>query len=153
MENPAANQLPEADSLPDGFVDSSADPLTPSSPRTPDGEDEVTDYKEEKLIEVDSRPDLVVDDFQSCDGDDCNAERARTFPVELPEDVGCDTEKVVETSVDVCKDESSVESPSFVSENVVGISEPEVAPSVDGNKNAGETCQNSGKCNNLFTYI
>ncbi|KAK1421245.1 hypothetical protein QVD17_23434 [Tagetes erecta] len=107
--------------------------------------DQVGDYKDDKLIEADSRPDLVVDDFQSCDGDDGNAERARTFPVELSEDVSCDTQKLVETPVDVCKDESEVESPSFVSENVVGVSEQEVAPLIDGNKRAGETCQSSGK--------
>ncbi|KAK9063011.1 hypothetical protein SSX86_016881 [Deinandra increscens subsp. villosa] len=144
MENPAANQLPEADSLPDGFVDSSAEPLPPSPP-TLDQENHVTDYKEEKLVEVDSRPDLVVDDFQSCEGDDGNAEQARTFPVELSECVGCDTQKLVKPRVEDCKDESDVGSPNFVSENVVRKSEQELAPSVDGNKHAGETSQNSGK--------
>ncbi|XP_076915513.1 uncharacterized protein LOC143574891 isoform X2 [Bidens hawaiensis] len=112
MENPAANQLPEADSLPDGFIDSSAESLAPTS--TTDQEDQVTDYKEEKLVEVDSRPDLIVDDFQSCDGDDVSA-----------------AENVVQTPADV-------ESPNLVSENVVGKSEQETAPST-------EICQNSGK--------
>ncbi|KAI3705191.1 hypothetical protein L1987_75425 [Smallanthus sonchifolius] len=137
MENPAANQLPEADSLPDGFVDSSAESPTSLSP-TPD---QVADYKEEKLVEVDSRPDLVVDDFQSCEGDDGSAEQARTFPVELSEDVSCDTQTLVKTPLEDCRDESDVGSPDFVSENV----EQETPPSVDENKHAGETCQNSGK--------
>ncbi|KAK3422345.1 beta-taxilin [Eucalyptus grandis] len=32
MENPAANQLPEVDALPDGFVDGTAEPLCPATP-------------------------------------------------------------------------------------------------------------------------
>ncbi|PWA95992.1 taxilin [Artemisia annua] len=84
MENPEATHLPEADSLPDGFVESSADPLTPS-PTTPEQEEEedVNDYKEERL----------VDDFHSCDGDDGSIEQARTFPVELSELVEIDAHK------------------------------------------------------------
>lgn len=69
MENSAANQLPEADSLPDGFVDSSAEPVTASVPTAPDQEDDVTDYKEEKLVEVELSPDLIMNDFQSYEGD------------------------------------------------------------------------------------
>ncbi|KAI7753025.1 hypothetical protein M8C21_016780, partial [Ambrosia artemisiifolia] len=145
MENHAVNQLPEVDSLPDGFVDSSADPLTPSS--TPDQEDEVTDCKEGKQLGVDSRNDSVGDDFQSCEGDDGSAEQARALTVELSECGSCDAQKLVETPVEVCKDENDVGSPSLVSENVVGKSEQEMAPSTDGNKNAGETRQNSGKSN------
>ncbi|KAK3022266.1 hypothetical protein RJ639_045860 [Escallonia herrerae] len=64
MENPAANQLPEADSLPDGFVNSSAEPPAPSAP-VPEPENEVTDYKEEKLLE---QPELVVSQSQSSEG-------------------------------------------------------------------------------------
>ncbi|KAL8210650.1 hypothetical protein R6Q57_005087 [Mikania cordata] len=144
MENPAANQLPEADSLPDGFVDSSAESLTPSSP-TPDQEDQVADYKEEKLIEVESRPDLVVDDFQSCEGDDCSVEQARTFPVELIECANCDAQKLIKMPAEDCKDESDVGLPNVVSDNVARKSEQEMAPSVDGKYHTAETCQNSGK--------
>ncbi|KAL0303125.1 UNVERIFIED_CONTAM: Beta-taxilin [Sesamum radiatum] len=51
--NPEVNQLPEADSLPDGFVESSsAEPL----------KEAVTDYKEEKLLEPDSLPEVVIGD-------------------------------------------------------------------------------------------
>lgn len=131
MENPAANQLPEADSLPDGFVDSSAEPLTPS-PATPDQEDQVTDYKEEKLVEVESRPDLVVNDFHSREGDNESPEQARTFPVELSE---------YEDTV-----ESDASSSKFVSENVVRKSEQGIAPTPStGTKHAEETCQDSEK--------
>lgn len=45
-----SNQLPEADSLPDGFVESSS------------VEEAVTDYKEEKLLEPESSPQLVIQD-------------------------------------------------------------------------------------------
>ncbi|XP_057798981.1 uncharacterized protein LOC131014867 [Salvia miltiorrhiza] len=47
--NPEANQLPEADSLPDGFVESSP-------------AEAVVDYKEEKLLEPGSRPEVVIED-------------------------------------------------------------------------------------------
>lgn len=130
MENSAANQLPEADSLPDGFVDSSAEPLTPS-PATPDQEDEVADYKEEKLVEVESRPDLIVNDFQSCEGDNGSPEQARTFPVELSEYVSCGEDAVG----------SDAASPNFVSENVEQV----IAPVIDGNKLAGQKCPDSEK--------
>ncbi|KVI09748.1 alpha-taxilin isoform X1 [Cynara cardunculus var. scolymus] len=141
MENPAANQLPEADSLPDGFVDSSAEPLTPT-PATPDQEDQVIDYKEERLIEVDSRPDLVVDDFQSSQGDDGSAEQSRTFPVELSEYVNCDPHESVKKPEEDCTDHTVAGSPTNVSENVGRKSEQGMVPT-DGNKHAGETCQTS----------
>ncbi|XP_019194452.1 PREDICTED: beta-taxilin-like [Ipomoea nil] len=58
--NPAANQLPEADSLPDGFVDSSgADSLAPETP-TPDQEKPLA--PEDKLEEPEVRPVLIVND-------------------------------------------------------------------------------------------
>ncbi|CAH1438475.1 unnamed protein product [Lactuca virosa] len=137
MENSAANQLPEADSLPDGFVDSSAEPVTPSVPTAPDQEDEVTDYKEEKLVEVESRPDLIVNAFQSCEGDNGSSEPSRTFPVELSEYVSCGDDAV----------ENDAVSPNVVSENVVRKPEQGMAPVTDGDKqkHAGETCQNSDK--------
>lgn len=47
--NPEANQLPEAASLPDGFVESSP-------------AEAVVDYKEEKLLEPGSRPEVVIED-------------------------------------------------------------------------------------------
>lgn len=54
--NPEVNQLPEADSLPDGFVESS--------------EGEMNDYKEEKLLEPSFRPEVVIEnsgsDASSC---------------------------------------------------------------------------------------
>ncbi|KAG8380479.1 hypothetical protein BUALT_Bualt06G0019600 [Buddleja alternifolia] len=53
--NPNSNQLPEADSLPDGFVEScSAEKL--------DEEGVSTDYKEEQLLELGSGTEVVIED-------------------------------------------------------------------------------------------
>ncbi|XP_059308326.1 uncharacterized protein LOC132059657 isoform X2 [Lycium ferocissimum] len=50
VPNPAADQLPEAESLPDGFVgDSSRNDQM--APKTPQLEQEVTDYKDEKVVD------------------------------------------------------------------------------------------------------
>lgn len=138
-DKPATNQLPEANSLSDGFVDRSTGSLTPLVPTTPNREEEVTDYKEEKLVEVESRPDLIVNDFQSCEGDNGSSEPSRTFPVELSEYVSCGEDAV----------KSDAGSPNVVSENVVRKPEQGMAPVTDGDKqkHAGETCQNSEKCN------
>ncbi|RAL40280.1 hypothetical protein DM860_006350 [Cuscuta australis] len=60
--NPAANQLPGADSLPDGFVDSSTDgSYAPMSPRIASlHAPELTDYKEDTLLEPELRPGVIV---------------------------------------------------------------------------------------------
>lgn len=101
----------------------------------------MTVYKVERLVEVNSRPNLVIDDFQSCESDDGSVEQARTFPVELSEYVGSDTQKFVKTSLEDCIVESEAGSPSFVSESVARNLEPELTSSSDGNNNARETCQ------------
>ncbi|KAI4351328.1 hypothetical protein L6164_005703 [Bauhinia variegata] len=46
MQNPNANQLPEVDSLPDGFVDSTTEPPAPPTP-TPEQEKPLSGHKEE----------------------------------------------------------------------------------------------------------
>lgn len=51
-----SDQLPEADSLPDGFVESSS---------VEEVEEAVTDYKEEKLLEPESSPQVVIEDGTS----------------------------------------------------------------------------------------
>ncbi|CAH9077281.1 unnamed protein product [Cuscuta europaea] len=60
--NPAVNQLPGADSLPDGFVDtSSTDSLPPMSPRLAAvTAPKLTDYKEDTLLEPELRPGVIV---------------------------------------------------------------------------------------------
>ncbi|GER28834.1 taxilin [Striga asiatica] len=52
--NPEVNQLPEAASLPDGFVESSS--------AAPLEKEAVDDYKEEKLLEAGWKPEVVVED-------------------------------------------------------------------------------------------
>nr|GMC53999.1 alpha-taxilin isoform X1 [Ipomoea batatas] len=62
--NPAVNQLPEADSLPDGFVvSSSAVPLALKSPKLASEKApaaELADYKEDTLLEPELRPGVIV---------------------------------------------------------------------------------------------
>jgi hypothetical protein len=96
MENPAADQLPEVDSLPDGFVESAVEPLSPSTPAV-EHEKPVRDYKEEKLLEPELSPQLLVNDSPSTDGIVTeNAEKLRTFPVSLSENDSFDAQKSVE---------------------------------------------------------
>ncbi|CAA2954437.1 beta-taxilin isoform X1 [Olea europaea subsp. europaea] len=64
--NQQKNQLPEADSLPDGFVDSSS--AKPLAPGAPGPEQEVTS-KEEKLVKSDSLAEVVVNDGTSTSQD------------------------------------------------------------------------------------
>ncbi|KAK9154110.1 hypothetical protein Sjap_001590 [Stephania japonica] len=80
MVTSAADQLPEADSLPDGFVESSAEP---SGPRTPTIEQERRPVNcEDELLEPSSTSDgnLVVEKM----------EKIRTFPVPLSDKDGFD---------------------------------------------------------------
>ncbi|KAL3656109.1 hypothetical protein CASFOL_000505 [Castilleja foliolosa] len=59
--NPEVNQLPEVDSLPDGFVESSsAAPLEEKAAEN--------DYKEEKLLDPGSRSEVVIEDGGSLVG-------------------------------------------------------------------------------------
>lgn len=110
MENPAADQLPEAHSLPDGFVDSSPELLAPSTPIL-EHEKPVIDYKEEKLVEADSRPELVLHELQPSEGKTEKSEHSRTFPVPLPENDGGDESPTPEqeNSLSDCKEERLVE--------------------------------------------
>lgn len=65
MQNPDANQLPEVDSLPDGFVDSTTEPLGPSTP-TPEEEKLLNSYKESASSDLGSSIDLT-DKFEAKD--------------------------------------------------------------------------------------
>ncbi|XP_010253571.1 PREDICTED: alpha-taxilin isoform X2 [Nelumbo nucifera] len=94
MENSPANQLPEVDSLPDGFVESSAEPLTPRTP-TLDQEKQQADYKD-MLLKLDRSNDSTKHESSSSAADSSAAneipladtrgdkvEKLRTFPVPL----------------------------------------------------------------------
>ncbi|XP_052185603.1 uncharacterized protein LOC127797106 [Diospyros lotus] len=82
MENSAADHLPEAHSLPDGFVESSGEPLPPSTP-IPSQEKSSTDYKEEKLVAPNPGTDLVVGEPQSIGGELEKNENSGSFPAVL----------------------------------------------------------------------
>ncbi|GMI80627.1 hypothetical protein like AT5G50840 [Hibiscus trionum] len=71
MENQEANQLPEVDSLPDGFVESPSEPLAPKTPILEHENPSQPDYKED---------DLVANEFGARKG-----LKQRTFPVPLSE--------------------------------------------------------------------
>ena len=71
METPEANQLPEVDSLPDGFVESPSEPLAPKTPISEQEKPLLPDYKED---------DLVSTEFGASKG-----QKQRTFPVPLSE--------------------------------------------------------------------
>ncbi|XP_022765347.1 beta-taxilin-like isoform X2 [Durio zibethinus] len=71
MENPQANQLPEVDSLPDGFVASPSEPLAPNTPI----------LEQEKPLQ----PDYTEDDLVSTEFGASKGQKQRTFPVPLSE--------------------------------------------------------------------
>ncbi|GKU91750.1 hypothetical protein SLEP1_g5575 [Rubroshorea leprosula] len=78
MENPEVNQLPEVDSLPDGFVDSPTEPLAPQTPILEQENRQKGDYKDE----------LVSNDFDATTGGTGKTQKPRTFPVPLSETDG-----------------------------------------------------------------
>lgn len=84
MENPEANQLPEVDSLPDGFVESSTEPVAPLTP-TVEKEKPLGDYKEDSFSELDHSDELAANEFQTSQGREEKTQKLRTFPVPLSE--------------------------------------------------------------------
>ncbi|PON58548.1 Taxilin family [Parasponia andersonii] len=88
MENPDANQLPEVDSLPDGFVESSPDPLAPQTP-TLEQEKPLGSCKEGNTPEVNCSNESIeessANEFQKSQGRTEKTQKLRTFPVVLSE--------------------------------------------------------------------
>lgn len=93
MENSAANQLPEVDSLPDGFVESSPDSIAPVT-LSNEKEKPLHDSKEIKSVEPnslnESSYEASLDGFVSVEGKGEKAPKLRTFPVPLSEKDGYD---------------------------------------------------------------
>lgn len=83
MENPSANQLPEVDSLPDGFVESYEDPIAPQT--TMHNQDKMpADYKCDNVTNVDHSNDLgIVGDLDDSKVVIEQAQNVRSFPVSL----------------------------------------------------------------------
>lgn len=90
MENTAANQLPEVDSLPDGFVESSAEPVAPPTPTL----DKESDYKDSNFSTTEPSNDLENESLELLDSSVDRVEKTqkpRTFPVPLSEKDGFDS--------------------------------------------------------------
>ncbi|RVW67406.1 hypothetical protein CK203_061249 [Vitis vinifera] len=90
MENTAANQLPEVDSLPDGFVESSAEPVAPPTPTL----DKESDYKDSNFSTTEPSNDLENESLELLDSNVDRVEKTqkpRTFPVPLSEKDGFDS--------------------------------------------------------------
>ncbi|XP_014510856.1 alpha-taxilin [Vigna radiata var. radiata] len=75
MQNSDANQLPEVDSLPDGFVESTTEPLAPATP-TPEQEKPLNSYKDDGSSDLihsnELSNDIGAKEFQS--NHDCSVE-------------------------------------------------------------------------------
>ncbi|KAH9703576.1 alpha-taxilin-like protein [Citrus sinensis] len=88
MESQTANQLPEANTLPDGFVDSSTEDLAPLTPNV-EQEKPHGDYKEEGFAGLgdssESRHEFASKEFQTSEGRTEKTQKLRTFPVPLSE--------------------------------------------------------------------
>ncbi|KAL4621396.1 hypothetical protein ACB092_06G224500 [Castanea dentata] len=126
MENPDANQLPEADALPDGFVESSTEPVAPPTP-TVEQEKPLGDYKEDSFSELDHSDKLSTNEFQTSQGREEKTQKLRTFPVPLSEtDIFEASEGLGEVSSEGCTEqtEGTLVSPDSanVSEASVGVS-------------------------------
>lgn len=88
MDSQTANQLPEANSLPDGFVDSSTEDLSLLTPNV-EQEKPHGDYREEGFAGLgdssESRHEFASKEFQSSEGRTEKIQKLRTFPVPLSE--------------------------------------------------------------------
>lgn len=126
MENPDANQLPEAAALPDGFVESSTEPVAPPTP-TVEQEKPLGDYKENSFSDLDHSDKLSANEFQTSQGGEEKTQRLRTFPVPLSEtDIFEASEGLGEVSSEGCTEqtEGTLVSPDSanLSEASVGVS-------------------------------
>ncbi|KAF5729512.1 beta-taxilin isoform X1 [Tripterygium wilfordii] len=147
MENPDANQLPEVDSMPDGFVDSSTEHLAPQTPN----------FEQEKP--VNNRKDVVSElehsneasleitayESQKSHGRAEKTEKLRTFPVPLSDFDSFEANlQLAEVPDESCVEGTEVAvgmpDPAVVSKASVGVSEcSEVKEQAQG------SCQSSEK--------
>lgn len=93
------NQLPEADSLPDGFVDSPTEPLAPQTPN----------LDKEKVRNDDYEDELESNDLDASADGMGKTQKPRTFPVPLSEaDCFEESVKSVESGLNVTESSGSV---------------------------------------------
>lgn len=144
MENPEANQLPEVDSMPDGFVESSTEPVAPLTP-TVEKEKPLGDYKEDSFAELDHSDELAANEFQTSQGREEKTQKLRTFPVPLSETESFDAL------------EGSVEVPSKGCMQPALVSSDSASAGVSGSSKVKEQvqadCQSSERCNYLYLVI
>ncbi|KAJ7975093.1 alpha-taxilin [Quillaja saponaria] len=91
MQGPNTNQLPEVDSLPDGFVDSSADTLAPLPP-TFEQEKPLNDYKEEGSSKLGSSNEVV--DNSAVDNPQTNQDIEHTEGARITPDLAVSDDSV-----------------------------------------------------------
>lgn len=154
MENIDANQLPEVDSLPDGFVDSSVEPVALATPIL-EQEKALIVHEEDNISEHDhsneTPSELAKNASQTSQNVTEKSEKPRTFPVLLSRTDGCDASvNLIEVSDKGCEEQAEdalakPDSVHLVSEASVRASgRSEVIEQVQGN------CQSSGRCNYLL---
>ncbi|GAV73490.1 Taxilin domain-containing protein [Cephalotus follicularis] len=147
MQNPDANQLPEVDALPDGFVDSPTEPLAPPTP-TIEQKKPQSNHKEDDLSESDGSSEqsqeLSPNESQASRGRTEKPQKLRTFPVPLSEmdssDASVDPVEVPNKDF-VEQKEGTLPMPkldTFVSEASVGV--PECS---EVKEQAKDNCQSS----------
>lgn len=147
MESTGAGQLPEAASLPDGFVDSSSvEALAPSTP-TSQQEKPLGEYKEVEQVCSDKLThELSPNDSQTGENRKEKTQKMRTFPVPLSEtdhsDVSVDTGSAEQT-------EGSIAAPN--SALLVSEASAEVSGCSEVKGQAQEECQNTERCNLFLT--
>lgn len=140
MVNSDANQLPEVDSLPDGFVEGSTEPLAPPTP-TVEQEKPRGDYKEGSFSEIDHSDELAANEFQTSPGSEEKTQKLRTFPVPLSETDSFDVSEQTQGSQG-SQDASTVPE---ASDGVVRCSKVKEQVQAD--------CQSSERCNYLYFVI
>ncbi|XP_030929848.1 alpha-taxilin isoform X2 [Quercus lobata] len=149
MENPDANQLPEADALPDGFVESSTEPVAPPTP-TVEQEKPLGDYKEDSFSDLDHSDKLSANEFQTSQGGEEKTQKLRTFPVPLSEtDIFEASEGLGEASSEGCTEQTEGTPVSLDSANLseasVGVSGcSEVKEQVQANCQSSERSTEGG---------
>lgn len=157
MENPDANQLPEVDSLPDGFVESSTESLAPLTP-TVDLEKPLDEYKQDNMPEIDSSNEsiheLSANEFQKSQGRAEKTQKLRTFPVPLSETDNFDASVgLVEEPRKGCAEQTEGTQVISNSANSVSDASAAVLDCCEVKEQNEAKCQSFERCKFLFLAI
>lgn len=135
MDNPVANQLPDVDALPDGFVESPPESVAPVTPSIE------IDIKKNKALTPDSSND------SSYEGKAEKVPKVRTFPVPLS-----DKDDVIDNGhMELREDTSATKSESSTS----AAGGPDSKTTITNEKDKGQNNtapQSSRKCMNRSTW-